>query len=82
MEEASLILHKATLVWGTSSLLSLFYDRNLLTNTTPPEGPVSKTPAVAGQILVKGDSNGAVMPIIAKLYWLATATCMFMMQWS
>ena len=47
-----------------------------------PDGPVSKTPAVAGQVLVKGDGDGAVAPETEKLYPLATATCMFMMQWS
>ena len=47
-----------------------------------PDGPVSKTPAVAGQVLVKGDGNGAVAPNTAKLYRSATVTCMLMMHWS
>jgi hypothetical protein len=46
-----------------------------------PEGPVSKTPAVAGQVLIKGDDAGTE-PNDAKMYRSATATCMFMMQWS
>ena len=56
--------------------------QNLVNKYKPPEGPVSKTLAVAGQIIVKGDGNGAVMPSIAKLYRSATAMCMFMMQLS
>ena len=47
-----------------------------------PEGPVSKTPAVAGQVLVKGDGDGTVSSDTIKIYRSATATCMFMMQWS
>ena len=47
-----------------------------------PEGPVSKTPAVPGQVLVKGDDDGTVSAETLKMYWSMTATCMFMMQWS
>ena len=46
------------------------------------DGPVSKTPAVAGQVLVKGDGEGTVTSNQIKMYRSATATCMFMMQWS
>jgi hypothetical protein len=46
-----------------------------------PEGPVSKTSAVAGQVIVKGDGDGTVSGDTIKMYWSATATCMFMMQW-
>jgi len=46
-----------------------------------PEGLVSKTPAVAGQVLVKGDGDGTVLGDIIKMYRSA-ATCTFMMQWS
>ena len=42
----------------------------------------TKTPAVIGQVLVKGDGNGAVQESMAKMYRSATATCMYMMQWS
>jgi hypothetical protein len=45
-----------------------------------PDGPVSKTPAVAGQVLVKGDDDPETQD--TKMYQPATATCMFMMQWS
>jgi hypothetical protein len=46
-----------------------------------PDGPVSKTPAVAGQVLVKGDDDGTTTQD-TTMYRSATATCMFMMQWS
>jgi hypothetical protein len=46
------------------------------------DGPVSKTPDVAGQVLVKGDGEGTGTSNQMKMYWSATATCMFMMQWS
>ena len=49
---------------------------------TPPNGVASKMPAVAGQVLVKGDGDGTVQESIAKIYQSATATCMYMMQWS
>ena len=45
------------------------------------DGPLSKTPAVAGQVLVKGDGEGTVSPNQIKLCRSVTATCMFMMQW-
>jgi hypothetical protein len=46
------------------------------------DGPVSKTPAVAGRVLVKGDGDGTVTSDQMKMYRSATTTCMFMMQWS
>ena len=46
------------------------------------DGPVSKTPPVASQVLVKGDGEGTVTSEQIKLYRSATATCMFMMKWS
>ena len=49
---------------------------------TVPDGPVSKTPAVAGQVLIKGDGEGTVSLEQSKMYRSATATCMFLMQWS
>jgi hypothetical protein len=45
------------------------------------DGPVSKTPEVASQVLMKGDGEGAVNPKQIKMYRFATATCMFRMQW-
>ena len=46
------------------------------------DGPVSKTPAVAGQVLVKGDGEGTLTTNQIKMYRSATATCTFLMQWS
>ena len=46
----------------------------------PSEGPASKIPAVAGQVLMKGNDDGAVIAAKAKLYRLATATCMYMIR--
>ncbi len=37
---------------------------------------------MAGQVLVKGDGEGTVSLDQIKMYRSATATCMFMMQWS
>ena len=45
------------------------------------DGPVSKIPVVAGQVLVKGDGEGTLSLEQIKMYRSATATCMFMMQW-
>jgi hypothetical protein len=45
-----------------------------------PEGPTSKTPATAGQVLVKGDGKGTVFDNQDRMYRSAVATCMFMMQ--
>ena len=41
-----------------------------------------KTPAVAGLTLVKGDESGQLNEKDSTEYRSATATCMFMMQWS
>ena len=41
-----------------------------------------KTPAAAGQTLVKGDGSGTVSDEAATVYRSGTATMMFMMQWS
>ena len=38
------------------------------------DDPVSKTPAVAGQVLMKGDGEGTVSPKQTKMYQSATAT--------
>ena len=56
--------------------------RKLEEEYKPSEGPASKTPAVAGQVLVKVDGNGAIQETKAKMYWSATVTCMYMMHWS
>jgi len=40
------------------------------------------TPAVADQVLVKGDEEGRVSSKQIKMHISATVTCMFMMQWS
>ena len=45
-----------------------------------PDGPASKTPAVAGQVLVKGDDEGTVSDKQARMYRSAVATCMFMVH--
>jgi hypothetical protein len=42
-------------------------------------GPVSKLPAVAGQVLMKGDGDGAAIEAQAKMYSSVTATCMYML---
>ncbi len=46
---------------------------------TPPNEIASKAPAVAGQVLVEGDGDETVQESLAKMYWSATATCMYMM---
>ena len=40
----------------------------------PSEGPALKTPAVAGQVLIKGNGDGAIQETKAKMYRSATAT--------
>ena len=47
-----------------------------------PTGRPSKTPAVAGQVLVKGDGSGMIDGKQHKIYRSGTATCMYIMQWS
>jgi hypothetical protein len=46
------------------------------------DGPVSKMPAVAGQVLMKGDREGTVSLEQIKMYRSATAAFMFIIQWS
>ena len=41
------------------------------------DGNAPKTPAVAGQILVKGDGGGTVEDREATMYRSATATCIY-----
>ena len=43
-------------------------------------GRASKTPAVAGQVLVSGDGSGTVEDKDATVYSSGTATCMYVMQ--
>ena len=50
--------------------------RTLVEEYKPSDGPVSKTPAVAGQVLMKVDGEGTVADDLAKMYLSATATCM------
>ncbi len=45
-------------------------------------GQAPKTPAVAGQVLVKGDGSGTLEGRDATKYQSGTAICMFVMQWS
>ena len=40
----------------------------------PPKGMALKTPAVVGQVLVRGDGNGVVQESMAKMYRSVTAT--------
>mmetsp|Transcript_12683 Transcript_12683/g.27423 ORF Transcript_12683/g.27423 Transcript_12683/m.27423 type:complete len:222 (-) Transcript_12683:2590-3255(-) len=47
-----------------------------------PSGRAPKTPAVAGQVLVKGDGSGMVGAKDVTIYRSGTATIMYMMQWS
>ncbi len=55
--------------------------RKLEEEYKPSVGVASKTPAVAGQVLVKGDGDGMVNDSLSKMYLSATATRMYMMQW-
>ncbi len=66
--------------YGMHQVYSASFSTETCQQIQPPDGPASKTPAVAGQVFVKGDGNGAVVPNTAKFYRSATATCMFMMQ--
>ena len=47
-----------------------------------PSGKAPKTPATAGQVLVRGDGSGAIDGKESTKYRSGTALCMFMMQWS
>ena len=53
-----------------------------VTCSMAPKVSRSKTPAVAGHVLVKGDEEGRVSSKQIKMHLSATVTCMFMMQWS
>jgi hypothetical protein len=67
---------------GTVKFMQLVLVQKLIEEHKPAQGPASKTPAVSGQVLIKGNVNGAVVEAQAKLYWLASVTCMYMrMQW-
>ena len=59
-------------------LVQKLEDKYLGTN----DGKVPKTPAVAGQIPVKGDVSGTMEEREATVYKSATATCMYIKQWS
>ena len=48
----------------------------------PIEGKNPLTPAVAGQVLLKGDGSGTIDPKEITKFRSGTATCMFIMQWS
>ena len=45
-------------------------------------GSAPRLPAIAGQVLIKGKGTGIVDRERVKRYRSATATCMFIMQWS
>ena len=47
-----------------------------------PDGVPPNTPAVAGQVLVKGDGSGVLEGAEATKFRSGTAICMFMQQWS
>jgi hypothetical protein len=47
-----------------------------------PGGKTPKTPAVPGQVLVKGDGSNILKPQDATKYRSGTALCMYKMQWS
>ena len=47
-----------------------------------PPGRPSKTPAIAGQVLVRGDGSGMIDHVRQKRFRSGTATCMYIMQWS
>jgi hypothetical protein len=45
-----------------------------------PDGKTSKTPAVPGQVLVKGDGSHALSPQDATMYCSGTALCIYKLQ--
>ena len=47
-----------------------------------PGGKNPKTPAVAGQVLVRGDGSGTLVGAEATKYMSGSATMLFMVQWS
>ena len=91
LERAFMCKHKGELMEYVGSKLSLSREdlglgmvkftqpvlvQKLEEEYTPPNGIASKTPAVAGQVLVKGDGDGMVQDSMAKMYRSATAMCM------
>lgn len=48
----------------------------------PMEGWASQLPAVAEQVLIKGDGERTMGDTIVKIYRFAIATYMYIMQWS
>ena len=66
---------------GTIKLMQPVLERKLMEEYKPSDGPASKTPAVAGQVLsLKDDGDGTVLDANAKTNQLATATNMYMLQ--
>jgi hypothetical protein len=65
---------------GTVKITQLVLVQKLVEEDKPSSGPVSNTPAVASQVLMKSDGEGTVADALAKMYWSATATCMYIMQ--
>jgi len=61
---------------GTVQFTQLVLVCKLEEEYMPPEGMASKAPAVTGQVLVKGDDDGAIQESVAKMYRSATETCM------
>ena len=66
---------------GTIKFTQPVFIKKLNEECKVPDGPVSMTSAVAGQVLIKGDGEGTISQEQMKMYHSATATCMFMMQW-
>ena len=64
---------------GTVKFMQPVLVCRLVKEYKPAQGPASKMPAIAGQILIKADSDRAVVEAQAKMY---TATCMYKMQLS
>jgi hypothetical protein len=67
---------------GTVKFIQLVLIKKLSDKYEVPEGPVSKTPAVVGQVLIKGNDDSTMSENIIKMYRSAAATRIFMMQWS
>ncbi len=63
-------------------LIQLVLVQKLEGEYKPTDGTALKMPVLAGQLLVKGDCDWVVQEADAKMYWSATGTCMYMMQWS
>ena len=56
--------------------------QNLLDEIVLPGGRTPKTPAVPGQVLVKGDGSDALNLQDTTKYCSGTDLCMYKMQWS